>query len=225
YFIERTQFGVKRADIVEKILQGNARLLREAVDNASRLLEDTIGYQIREVPGKRLYIVVNSLDLTGLEEHLSQDEQCEHVRGLICIILSLILMNIGETLAETDLWNFLREINIDHDDKKHPVFGDIEKLIKVTFVKQHYLEHVKKKDGPGEFSWGYRAQYEFKPMEILKFVADVYSDGKSPRDFTMAYKRISEKEKQSKRISDQKNQTRDFVDNSRMRTSVTRSGS
>lgn len=91
--------------------------MREAVDNASRLLEDTIGYQIREVPGKRLYIVVNSLDLAGLEEHLSQDEQCEHVRGLICIILSLILMNIGETLAETDLWNFLREINIDHDDK------------------------------------------------------------------------------------------------------------
>lgn len=36
--------------------------------------------------------------------------------------------------------------------RKHPVFGDIEKLIKVTFVKQHYLEHVKKKDGPGEFS-------------------------------------------------------------------------
>ncbi|OQR71935.1 melanoma-associated antigen G1-like [Tropilaelaps mercedesae] len=193
---ERSRLGVKKADIVEKILKGNSGLLRDVMLEANRILEHNLGYKIQEVPGKRVYIVTNTMDFSCLEAYLTPDKHWEHVRGLICIILSLILMSSGESIEESQLWGFLQQINVNRDDKRHPVFGDVEKMIKSTLVKQHYLDYVKEKNGSGKFSWGFRAQHEFKPMELLRFVADVYGDGKSASDFTTTYKRIFELEKE-----------------------------
>jgi len=196
---ERTKAGLKKADIVHQILQHTenrssaTRLLKDVIDEANRMLEDTIGYKIQEVPGKNVYFLVNTLDFEGVEDYLEADPDWEETRGLLCVVLSAILMANGE-VQEDNLWDFLAQVNVARDDKNHLAFGDVEKLIKTTLVKYHYLEYVKDKHGPSVFRWGIRAEHEFNKMEMLNFVSSVYGEGRSARDFTEIFQALEEAE-------------------------------
>ncbi|XP_003737627.1 melanoma-associated antigen E1 [Galendromus occidentalis] len=209
---EKTKLGLKKSDIINQVLRGHAedrasttRLLKEVLEEASRLLENAFGYKIKEIPGKALFILVNTLDFEQVEQFLEIDGEWKQIRGFLCIVLSFILMSGGE-IRDEQLWDFLRNLNVAEDDKSHPTLGDVEKLVKTTFVRWHYLDLIKERQGLNSFRWGVRAEHEFNKMEMLNFVASIYGDGRTARDFTGVFRRLEE-EAQAAQSSESMNES------------------
>lgn len=54
--------------------------------------------------------------------------------------------------------------------------------------------------------WGVRAEHEFKKMEMLNFVASVYGEGRTARDFTEVFSKLEEEQAEGAQLSESLNE-------------------
>jgi len=106
--------------------------------------------------------------------------------GLLLVILGVIFMN-GNRASEAVLWEALRKMGL-RPGVRHPLLGDLRKLLTYEFVKQKYLDYrrVPNSNPPEyEFLWGLRSYHETSKMKVLRFIAEVQK--RDPRDWTAQF--------------------------------------
>ena len=105
------------------------------------------------------------------------------------MIIIACLKQAGGELTSADFWAILGEtFSIRNDEStrltinQHKIFGDVQKLIKVDFVKEGYLIFDQAKDFTGDtpsqtVKLGFRAQHEFPDHSVEKFIEKVKEYG------------------------------------------------
>mmetsp|Transcript_23933 Transcript_23933/g.38461 ORF Transcript_23933/g.38461 Transcript_23933/m.38461 type:complete len:345 (+) Transcript_23933:81-1115(+) len=103
------------------------------------------------------------------------------IQGLLMTIYSLILLNKGPIMS-VKLWECLKKLGI-KKNTHHPLFGNVDELIRVKFVKQMYLTRSKKKDqlimqsqsdDPAwQYDFGKRGLTESSKTKIFEFTHKV----------------------------------------------------
>lgn len=180
--METKKNPVKRADLYKHVLKEHKPILPEVLRRGKVKLEEIFGFELVEVEhstGKsktKFYFLLNTLDSELTAGLVRVPDQTKY--GLLFVVLALIFMNEG-TMTDGQMWNLLSKLGIDHDEKDHPVFGDVKKLIMQDFTKQLYLDCVKiSNTDPVEYEikWGLRAQKEMDKEVILKLVAEIHGD-------------------------------------------------
>ena len=129
---------------------------------------------------------------------LSSEEEMKK-KGLLVLILSVIFMNEG-TISEASLWHTLAKFGVHRTGGDHEVFGNVDKLINIEFVKHNYLEREKDKvAGHGEggptyqYRYGARSCREVSKRRILEFVSEVYGVD-SIKDWKIQFEQVQQEE-------------------------------
>jgi len=108
--------------------------------------------------------------------------------GLLIVILSLIQMN-EDVIGEDLLYERLKCLGIHRSDKRHEVFGDIERTIE-QFTKQFYLDkdkdeiateaeaedHGGRRKNKYAYRAGSRAEKEISKQTITHFITQICTD-------------------------------------------------
>lgn len=128
-----------------------------------------------------VWVVMNTLTHSQKEVSvvLSQKENSE--MGLLIVVLAYIHMK-DNTVLDLALFKHLKGLQVD-PAKKHPVFGDIKKLLN-DFVKERFLVKIKAARNDSsqcyEYKWGSRAYKELSPIDVYEFVAEIFGSDVSP---------------------------------------------
>ncbi|XP_048191453.1 melanoma-associated antigen B17 [Perognathus longimembris pacificus] len=152
---------------------------------AAEHLDLFFGLCLKETdPFGNTYAFVSELDPSNDE---SVDESSDFSgMGLLMSLLGVIFIN-GSHTSEEDMWQFLNVMGI-YDGKKHPIYGDVRKLITEDLVREKYLEYhqVPDSDPPYyEFLWGQKAHAKISKMKVLEYLAKV--NGTVPAAYQSQY--------------------------------------
>uniref|UniRef100_A0A7M5XEN9 MAGE domain-containing protein n=4 Tax=Clytia hemisphaerica TaxID=252671 RepID=A0A7M5XEN9_9CNID len=181
-FADRKKNGIKRADIIKNVLKENPKWFAKVFEEASLKINQVFGLDVVSLETEKKdkskgYTLISALDDDIIQSDstvVSWGEESQEM-ALLLIILSLIFMNDGP-LTEASLWFTLKKIGV-YKERKHRVFGDVNKLVNNDFIKVFYLTRHKEisADGPSfTYSIGPRAAKEISKRKILTFVSQVY---------------------------------------------------
>ncbi|KAK7807896.1 hypothetical protein U0070_023928 [Myodes glareolus] len=183
---DQKKIPIKRTDILKHVVGDYRDVYPNLLRLAAERLQYVFGYKLVELePKSHTYILINMLEPVEEDAEVRGD-QGTPTTGLLMILLGLIFMK-GNTITETEVWDFLRRLGV-YPTKKHLIFGDPKKLITEDFVRQRYLEyrripHTDPVDY--ELQWGPRTNLETSKMKVLKFVAKVHNQ--DPKDWPTQY--------------------------------------
>lgn len=140
------QMPVKRQTIVQSAFNGKGRSFSSShLETAKSILSQTYGISVYEVSDSKTKQYICISDFVGSRKELAKHRRPQIV--LLMIILSYIFMK-GSSVAEQNLFTFLRSLHIDVDsDDENCYFGaNLRKLITDTLVKKLYLKKTKEDD-------------------------------------------------------------------------------
>ncbi|XP_065829394.1 non-structural maintenance of chromosomes element 3 homolog [Oscarella lobularis] len=171
---------IRRTDLITATLGDSRVQLGDILKPAKRKLKKMFGIRVEELSTRssKFFVLINNLDPDQRKEIIPTPLEDSCHRALLFVVLTLIYTK-NKKITEDQLWYVLRRLGVEKS-QRHPVFGaKPEKLIESTFVKQLYLNCYKEKhpdsgDVSLFFTWGARADLEFKPDTILNFVAQEY---------------------------------------------------
>lgn len=179
-----TKVPIRRSEMLRDIIREYTDVYPEIIERASFVLEKKFGIQLKEIDKEEhLYILISTPEsLAGI---LATTKDIPKL-GLLLVILGVIFMN-GNRASEAVLWEALRKMGL-RPGVRHPLLGDLRKLLTYEFVKQKYLEYrrVPNSHPPEyEFLWGLRSYHETSKMKVLRFIAEVQR--KDPRVWTAQF--------------------------------------
>lgn len=162
---------IKKTDVVKNALAGNGRVLPKILPQVIAELEDVYGYKLVETERNKTFLLVSKL-ASGSVLDLSEDFRQKYT--LLYLVLGYIFMKNGN-VPEQGLYDFLEKLNIPTNGEEHRFFGNAQRLITETFVKQAYLVRSKQvvegmNDDRFFFSWGARADHELSKKDILESI-------------------------------------------------------
>ncbi|XP_065645018.1 non-structural maintenance of chromosomes element 3 homolog isoform X2 [Hydra vulgaris] len=181
-FSDRKKVCIKKADLIKDVIKDvfyNTKVFPIVFEESKKVLQETFGFDVVEIvseDGKsKGFVLVNLLEENpGCESLLDWGKENEKM-GLLMVIISMIYMNEG-VLSEASLWYCLKKLGIEKN-RQHRLFGDVDKLIQMEFVKQNYLERKKQTITEGsliQYHIGPRTSVEISKRKILQFVSKVY---------------------------------------------------
>ncbi|CAF0831847.1 unnamed protein product [Adineta steineri] len=153
-----------------------------------RALNNTFGYKLVADEKHDGYILVNGLK-KGPLEHRPLTNSNQYSKYALLMIIIACLKRAGGEMTSTDFWAILGEtFSIRNEESsrltinQHKIFGDVQKLIKVDFVKEGYLILEQAKDLTGDtptqtVKLGFRAQHEFPDDSLEEFIEKVEQYG------------------------------------------------
>lgn len=193
-FMDSKKTPVKRADLNKNVLKEHTRLFVSVFTEAQKKMKKTFGYELVEAEQnkQKLYILLNKMQEEAKEVVCSNPDDQPRL-GLLLVILAIIFMK-DNVLPEGMLWDALKRLGVIKGEI-HEIFGDVDKLITVEYVKQMYLDRKKVVTGDTatyEYRWGVRAQQEITKRQALEFVAQVY--GTEVQAWTAKFKEVVEEE-------------------------------
>lgn len=109
----------------------------------------------------------------------------QYAKNALLMIIVTCLKRAGGEMTSVDFWAILAEtFAIRHDEttrltmNQHKTFGDVQKLIKIDFVKENYLIFEQSKEITGEnpnqtVKLGFRAQHEFPDHALDEFMEKI----------------------------------------------------
>ncbi|XP_015596857.1 non-structural maintenance of chromosomes element 3 homolog [Cephus cinctus] len=174
FTVNHSKTVIQRKYIVDNILTNHSKHYQCIMTEVESQLLKVFGYKLVHINESK-YILIN--DVPNSTPHLTfrQKERSESV--LLLLILSHI-MALGDACKEDTLWAFLQQLEIvGNKYKEHPYFGDVETLVTVEFMKQHYLVKVRINDSDPpkyEYRWGIRAQNELSKDDVRDFMSKIY---------------------------------------------------
>ncbi|GAB1302976.1 Melanoma-associated antigen D1 [Apodemus speciosus] len=179
-----TKVPIKRSEMLRDIIREYTDVYPEIIERACFVLEKKFGIQLKEIDKEEhLYILISTPEsLAGI---LGTTKDTPKL-GLLLVILGIIFMN-GNRASEAVLWEALRKMGL-RPGVRHPLLGDLRKLLTYEFVKQKYLDYrrVPNSNPPEyEFLWGLRSYHETSKMKVLRFIAEVQK--RDPRDWTAQF--------------------------------------
>lgn len=179
-----TKVPIKRSEMLRDIIREYTDVYPEIIERACFVLEKKFGIQLKEIDKEEhLYILISTPEsLAGI---LGTTKDTPKL-GLLLVILGVIFMN-GNRASEAVLWEALRKMGL-RPGVRHPLLGDLRKLLTYEFVKQKYLDYrrVPNSNPPEyEFLWGLRSYHETSKMKVLRFIAEVQK--RDPRDWTAQF--------------------------------------
>jgi len=130
------------------------------------------------------YILVNGLK-QGPLEHRPLANSSQYSKYALLMIIIACLKRAGGEMTSVDFWAILGEtFSIRNDEStrltinQHKIFGDVQKLIKIDFVKEGYLIFEQAKDCTGDtpsqtVKLAFRAQHEFPDHAMEEFIEKV----------------------------------------------------
>ncbi|KAF8787462.1 Non-structural maintenance of chromosomes like protein [Argiope bruennichi] len=190
---DRSKKAIRKRDIIHHVFDGrNTHLFPEILKKAASCLQKIFGFELMELKSnKNEYLLVNNLcHQYDVQEYAEYSRMERQIQGLTFHILTLIFMN-ENSIIEDELWKALEPLGIEIKSRKpHPIFGDVQKFITGTLVKQMYLVRRQlSKDPPlFELTWGERAHKEVLKEDILEeFVCKIMPDTK-PEEWILQYK-------------------------------------
>lgn len=93
----------------------------------------------------------------------------------------------------------MAKFNLDINSKKPiKILGDqtFNDLLLKEFVRQKYLSYNKIQTHPTppafEFKWGFRSNLEFRKIDVLRFVCDIYGDNMKPEFWQQQFQQAQE---------------------------------
>jgi len=163
-------------------LKENPKWFAKVFEEASLKINQVFGLDVVSLETEKKdkskgYTLISALDDDIIQSDstvVSWGEESQEM-ALLLIVLSLIFMNDGP-LTEASLWFTLKKIGV-YKERKHRVFGDVNKLVNNDFIKVFYLTRHKEisADGPSfTYSIGPRAAKEISKRKILTFISQVY---------------------------------------------------
>ncbi|PIK54917.1 putative melanoma-associated antigen D2-like [Apostichopus japonicus] len=93
------------------------------------------------------------------------------------------------------LWQAIQKLGLSQDEKSHPVYGDLKKLITTEFPRQLYLEYTRVANtDPAvyELRWGARAKAEVDLEKLLQMVTEIYGNNMTAQSWRSQYKLVQE---------------------------------
>ena len=157
-------------------------------------------------------MATNANSTVAITSQMDMTEEVDHAvkYSVLMIALSIIFMNDNE-MDSQQFWDHLKRVDINHNEKRHTLLGDVEKYFTIELVKEGYLEYEQVKGIEPithKFKMGYRAKLETTKMQILEFVCRVYGgvDVCKPHDWNIQY------------MDAQKGETEDSEDNQMTQT-------
>jgi len=206
-FNDKKKVGIKRADLVKNVMKEQSRAYASVMKEVATRLQEVFGFELVEmetIDGKsRGYILINKIDKL-LEDEIStllDTNEETNKMGLLLIIVSLIFMNEGP-ISDVSLWHTLGKFGV-YKDREHEVFGNVEKLLNIDFVRQNYLERqkVQGNEGPSwQYNCGLRSWKEISKRKILEFVSEIYGVD-SIEDWKIQYQQVIESEQEQMDVS------------------------
>lgn len=135
-----TKLPVKRAELVNEAMNGDARIFASVLQKARQKLGQKFQMDFIELRDAKVkqFICVSKQPAFVVEEFT--DEQLRDLT-LLYLILEYIYMKNGE-VGESTLYEYLARFEI-HMNEDHEYFGDVKQLVRDDFVKQQYLSFVK----------------------------------------------------------------------------------
>ncbi|XP_071816435.1 non-structural maintenance of chromosomes element 3 homolog [Apostichopus japonicus] len=197
--MEQNKVPVKRADISKNVLKGYKSMYQDVLSGAKANLSEVFGFEVIEVEhlsGKtkmKLYFLLNKMD-SDLREGLVEIPAENPKNALLWIILAIIFMNEG-MISEIQLWQAIQKLGLSQDEKSHPVYGDLKKLITTEFPRQLYLEYTRVANtDPAvyELRWGARAKAEVDLEKLLQMVTEIYGNNMTAQSWRSQYKLVQE---------------------------------
>ncbi|KAJ8047838.1 Non-structural maintenance of chromosomes element 3-like [Holothuria leucospilota] len=199
YFLimEQNKIPIKRGDISRNVLKDYKSIFQEVLMKAKESLSNIFGFEMVEVEHSsaktktKMYFLLNKLD-SELREDLVEISSENPKNALLWIVLAIIFMN-ESVISETQLWQALQKLGLPQDEKNHPVFGDLKRLITVEFPRQLYLEctRVPSTDPASfEFRWGERATAEVDKEKLLHMVTEIYGNNMTPQSWRTQYREV-----------------------------------
>ncbi|KAM6151337.1 melanoma-associated antigen D4-like isoform 1-T1 [Rhynchocyon petersi] len=187
---------IKRSDMLKDVIREYDEHFPEIIERATYTLEKKFGIHLKEIDKEEhLYILVCTRDSSA--RLLGKTKDTPRL-SLLLVILGVIFMN-GNHASEAVLWEALRKMGL-RPGVRHPLLGDLRKLLTDDFVKQksawlvrsknyfplslRYLEYKKiPNSSPPEFEfhWGLRAYHETSKMRVLRFIAQ--NQNRDPREW------------------------------------------
>lgn len=129
---DQKKIPIKRTDILKHVVGDYRDVYPNLLRLAAERLQYVFGYKLVELePKSHTYILINMLEPVEEDAEVRGD-QGTPTTGLLMILLGLIFMK-GNTITETEVWDFLRRLGV-YPTKKHLIFGDPTKLITEDFV-------------------------------------------------------------------------------------------
>jgi hypothetical protein len=179
---------IKRLDWINTVLRPMTFDGRKYFPNVHKQvvkgLNETFGYKLIFDEKHDGYILVNGLKQGPLENRPLTNSNQYSKYALLMIIIAC-LKRAGGEMTSIDFWAILGEtFSIRNDEStrltinQHKIFGDVQKLIKIDFVKEGYLVFEQAKDFTGDtpsqtVKLGFRAQQEFPDYALDEFIEKV----------------------------------------------------
>ncbi|XP_015122462.1 melanoma-associated antigen B16 [Diachasma alloeum] len=165
---------IKHTDIKCYVIPDHNKYYTNLMAKTKAVLHQVFGYKLIGVGGQK-WVIVNILR----REEITLEGEDIPAQTLLLLVLSHIFTS-GEPCREVSLINFLAKFNIWRDHGiLHPYFGNVEELVRKTFVQQVYLVRCKAAEidkETYEYTWGPRAKAEFDPKTLVEFVKEVISN-------------------------------------------------
>ncbi|XP_011309323.1 melanoma-associated antigen G1 [Fopius arisanus] len=167
----KSKSAIKHTDIKYCVIPDHAKYYPNLMAKAKAVLLQVFGYKLIGTGGQKL-ILVNSLR----REEISPEGEDVPTQILLLLVLSHIFIS-GEPCKEVSVINYLARLNIwrDHGGL-HPYFGNIEEMLRKTFVNQFYLVRSRTAEigkETFEYLWGPRAKAEFDAKTVVEYVSEV----------------------------------------------------
>ncbi|XP_063953197.1 non-structural maintenance of chromosomes element 3 homolog [Lytechinus pictus] len=191
--MEAKKNPVKRSDLYKNVFKEHKNILPEVLRRAKVKLNEIFGYELVEAEqgGKtktKCYFLLNSLSSDLTQDLVRNNDEVKF--GLLYIILALIFMNEGQ-MSDVQMWLLLQKLEL-NPEEKHPVYGDVRKLVTQDFTKQLYLDCQKIPNTDpveSEFKWGLRAEKEMDKEQILNLVAQIMGE-QNPSIWKTQYREV-----------------------------------
>ncbi|XP_028398234.1 non-structural maintenance of chromosomes element 3 homolog [Dendronephthya gigantea] len=193
-FMDSKKTAVRRSDLNKHVLKEHTKLFVPVFTEAQNKIKKTFGYELleTELNKQKVYILLNKMQEEA-NQVVQSNADDQPKLGLLLVILATIFMK-DNVLNEGTLWDTLKRLGV-FKGENHEIFGDVEKLITVEYVKQMYLDRKKVITGDTatyEYRWGVRSQHEITKRQVLEFVAQVY--GTEVQAWTAKYKEVVQEE-------------------------------
>nr|CAH7726958.1 unnamed protein product [Callosobruchus chinensis] len=162
------------------------------ISKVTAVLQKVYGYNlIVQTSGtqtqSKYYIVSNRLkyvdDKAGDSDDDTETEE-DSKDILLLLILSHIFMS-KDRCSEDSLNTFLESLNI-HIERKHPIFGSIKEYMNTLRIKKYISIEEDEHNQQKHFSWGSTAEATISKMDVLNFVAKMYS--REPSSWSQLYR-------------------------------------
>ncbi|KAL5558987.1 hypothetical protein UlMin_035198 [Ulmus minor] len=161
---------IKREELTQLVTKNyRQRALPAVIINEAReKLSSIFGYELRELhrsrpsstnhgrssqqsaADARSYVVMSQLPADVYKNYV-ENVNTGHLTGFTFVVISIVYL-AGGKIAEENLWNHLRRMELNEHDQNHQVFGDIKQELE-ALVQQRYLlkDKVNGHEGSGLF--------------------------------------------------------------------------